>query len=83
MHAPNQPVTLSPEQVSELSVRLSDLRHNVNNYLSLILAAADLIRFRPEQADRFVNSLDDPPQKITKEISDFSEFMEKVLHPTV
>ena len=79
MPAPNHSITLSPEQVGELSTGFSELRHNVNNWLSLIVAATDLMRHRPDQAERFLQSLTDPPQRITQEISKFSELFEKIL----
>jgi hypothetical protein len=82
MGLPNHPVTLTPEQIAELNGKLADLRHNVNNYLALIIAATELIRRRPETAPRLVASLDDPPQRITAEVKGFSDQLEKALEIT-
>ena len=79
MLAPDHPITLSPEQIADLSARMSDLRHNINNSLSLIMAATELIRCRPDQAARFLNSLVDPPQQITQELTRFSNLLETLL----
>jgi hypothetical protein len=61
MRLPTEPVTLSVEQVSELNRKLSDLRHDVNNKLSLIAASVELIRRRPEISARLLNSIDQQP----------------------
>jgi len=45
---PSQPVTLSVEQIEELNQKLSNMRHDINNNLSLILAATELIRHKPQ-----------------------------------
>ena len=52
MATPTEPVTLSAKQVQELDEKLTTLRHDVNNHLSLVMAAVELIRRRPEIADR-------------------------------
>jgi hypothetical protein len=82
MGLPTHPVTLTPEQIAELNENLADLRHNVNNYLSLIVAATELMRRRPESSARLVESLDDPSRKITTEVRLFSDRLEKALRIT-
>lgn len=82
MPVPDQPITLTPAQLQAINENLSSLRHNVNNYLSLIVAATEVMRRRPEMANRLLDSLVDPPQKITTEIRDFSDMLEQVLHIT-
>ena len=47
MPLPNQPVTLNVEQIGELNRKLSTLRHDVNNGLALVVAAAEIIRRKP------------------------------------
>ena len=44
MVLPDQPVTLTVEQIRELNQKLSTLRHDVNNNLALVIAAAEIIR---------------------------------------
>jgi hypothetical protein len=79
MGLPNQPVTLTPQQVAEFSKRLSDLRHNINNNLSLIVAAAELIRFKPDAAVQLAGTLAEQPPKIMEELKKFSAEFEKIL----
>jgi hypothetical protein len=81
MSAPIQQVTLTPAQVEDLRAKLADLRHNIANQLSLIVAATELMHRRPEAAARFVESLDGPPRKITQEVRQFSDALEKALTP--
>lgn len=79
MGMPNGPVTLSVQQLEELSKKLSTLRHDINNHLSLIVAAAELIRMSPESANRMSATLSEQPPKISEEINRFSMEFEKTL----
>lgn len=82
MATPNTPVTLTPEQIAEISTRLSHMRHDVNNHLSLIVAAAELMKFKPEARDRVCQTLSDQTPKIVAKIGEFSAELEKVLKIT-
>ena len=79
MSLPMEPVTLSVEQLGELSRKLSEMRHDVNNKLSLIAASVELLRRRPENAERFLNSLDEQPRHIAQMIAQFSSELERAL----
>ncbi|MFO1501838.1 MAG: hypothetical protein U1G07_26260 [Verrucomicrobiota bacterium] len=79
MPLPDHAVTLTPGEIAEVAANLSTLRHNVNNHLSLIVASAELLRRKPELAERFVDSLFDQPEKITLEVKSFSDQLEKLL----
>ena len=78
MGLPNGPVTLSPEQIAELNKKLSTLRHDINNHLSLIVAAVELIKYNPEVANRMSGTLAEQPPKISEELSRFSSEFEKI-----
>ena len=77
MGLPSSAVTFSPEAVGELSGKLSDCRHNVNNFLSLVVAAGELIRYRPEMAERMAATAAEQSQKITEEMQRFSAEFDK------
>jgi hypothetical protein len=79
MASPTGPVTLTVQQIEELQKKLSALRHDVNNHLSLIVAAAELIKFNPESSARMCATLGDQPPKISEEIGEFSAEFEKAL----
>jgi hypothetical protein len=79
MPPPNEPVTLNAEQVGELNKKLASLRHDVNNNLSLIIAAAEIIRLRPQSADRMWSGLTEKPHKIAEAIAQFSRELETAL----
>jgi hypothetical protein len=78
MGLPNDSVTLTPQQVSDLNQKLSNLRHDINNHLSLIIAAAELIRYKPESRERMTATLSEQPNKIIGEITKFSTEFERV-----
>jgi hypothetical protein len=71
MVLPQQPVTLTSIQVGELNRKLGDMRHNINNHLSLITAASEIAIRKPEMAPRMMANLVEQPQKIVEEIKRF------------
>ena len=79
MGLPSQPVTLTVEQLGELNRQLGNMRHDINNNLSLIVAAAELMRHKPAVAERMMNTLAEQPGKITVAINKFSATFEQAL----
>ena len=78
MGLPQSPVSLTVEQVAELNTQLSDMRHNINNQLALIVAAVELIRRKPEMAPRMVETIAVQPDRIIEEVQRFSTGFEGV-----
>ena len=76
MSMPSKPVQFSVEQIQDLSQKLSILRHDINNQLSLILAASELIKHKPQMADRMMATVAEQPPKITAAMAKFSEEFE-------
>lgn len=72
MGVPNAPISLTPEQLAELNKKLSHMRHEVNNQLALVVAALELIRYRPESRDKMLDTVAQQSPKIMAEISKFS-----------
>ena len=79
MVTPNTSVTLSPQQIEELNQKLSKMRHDINNHLSLIVFAVEVLRSKPEMLERMSATLSDQPQKITADLSKFSAEFEQTL----
>lgn len=79
MAIPSGPVTLSPEQVEELNRCLGTMRHDINNNLSLVVAAAELIKFNPASSARMSATLAEQPPKITEHLQKFTTEFEKML----
>jgi hypothetical protein len=79
MALPSQPVTLSVEQIAQLNKKLSALRHDINNHLSLITASIELIRFKPEMTEKMISSANEQPLKISNAINKFSDEFESLL----
>lgn len=72
MVLPTQPVTLTVGQIEELNSHLSNMRHDINNHLSLIVAAVELLRQKPQTLERMVATLIEQPPKIAEAITNFS-----------
>jgi len=82
MALPTKPVALSVEQISELNQKLSTLRHDMNNHLSLMAATVELIRRRPANTEHLWHTLSERPRKIAEAITQFSRDLEMALHIT-
>jgi len=78
MYKPSGPVTLSEEQILALHQKLRDMRHDVNGRLANIVAAAELIRMRPEATAERLKLLLEQPHKAAETILQFSSEFEKV-----
>jgi len=80
MALPELSVTLTPDQIAELNQKLSKMRHDINNNLAMMLAAAELAKLKPDMADKMLSRLIEQPSKITNQIKEFSLEFEKTLH---
>ena len=79
MILPSQPVTLSVEQIEELNRHLANMRHDINNNLSLIMAATELLRHKPHMLERMAGTLAEQPDKIIHALGKFSAESERTL----
>jgi hypothetical protein len=77
MAVPTVPITITPQQLKELNEHLSHMRHEINNQLSLVVAALELVRFKPEMRDRMLETLGQQPARITGEVAKFSAEFER------
>src|SRR5437763_12599636 len=71
MALPEQPVTLTVEQIVELNQKLSHLRHDINGDLALVVAAAELIKLNPELKEKMMATLLEQPPKIRERCDKF------------
>lgn len=79
MGLPDKTITLTPSQIADLNRKLSVMRHNINNHLGLVVAAAELMRRKPEAAERMLDNLLQQPERIAAEMRGFSSEFETVL----
>lgn len=79
MGLPAEPQTLTPEQIAELNNKLSEMRHDINNYLSMIIAATELIKRKPDSTERFLEMISQQPPRVISELQNFSQEFEKYL----
>jgi archaellum biogenesis protein FlaJ (TadC family) len=77
MVLPGEPVALSPDQVLELNMKLSKMRHDINNSLCVMVTAMELMRTKPESVTRMLASLADQPGKIDQSVKLFSKEFEQ------
>ncbi len=76
-YKPSGPVTLTEEQILALHQKLRDMRHDVNGRLANIVAAAELMRLRPDQSPtERLKLLLEQPHKAAESISEFSRAFE-------
>lgn len=82
MSLPTEPVTLNVEQIKGLNEKLSKMRHDVNGTLTNITMSVELLRLRPEDGGRWLGLMAEQPQKIVKDIAEFSRELEAALNIT-
>ena len=78
MPVPNQPVTLTAEQVAELNSELATMRHHINNKLAVIIGALEIIHMKPESLERTLKSLGKQPMEIHASLLKFTAEFEQI-----
>jgi len=76
-YQPRGPVTLTEAQILALHQKLRDMRHDVNGRLANIVAAAELVRLRPESAEERLRLLLEQPMKAADSLAEFSRVFEE------
>jgi hypothetical protein len=82
MPLPSEPITLTVEQIADLNGKVSAMRHDINNHLSLIIAAVELIRYKPQTAEKMMATLIEQPPQIAEALARFSTDLERALSIT-
>lgn len=75
----NGPVTLSEEQILALHQNLREMRHDVNGRLAVIVAAAELMRLKPESMEERLKMLLDQPHQAADHLAEFSRLFEEAM----
>lgn len=75
----NDPLVLTGDQVRSLNEQLSKMRHDINNNLTVLVAAIDLIRYKPDSLDKWLASIRDQPGHINSSLREFSRLFEETL----
>ncbi len=73
------PAALEASEIEALNKQLATMRHDINNHLSLMMAAVELVRRKPEAAERMASTLTDQPFRITAAMKLFSAQFETAL----
>lgn len=55
------------------------MRHDINNYLTLVVAAVELLRQDSSNAPRLVGALAEQPNRISEAVKNFSHAFEHTL----
>ena len=71
------PTTLTAAQLAELKGKLAHMRHEINNQLAMVVAALEMIRFRPEMRDKMLTTISQQPPMIMAEVAKFSAEFEQ------
>jgi hypothetical protein len=77
--ATDQPVVLTAAQAQTLKRQLATMRREINNRLSLIVAAAEIMRRRPHLTPKMLPTFVEQPAKITAFVEEFSGHFERAL----
>jgi len=72
-------MALGAGDIEALNKHLSTMRHDINNHLSLMMAALELIRRKPDAMERMAGTLSEQPAKIATAMQKFSAEFETTL----
>ena len=75
--SPEYPSDIDAAQLTELNNKLAHMRHEINNQLAMVVAALELIRFRPEMRDKMLATISQQPPMIMAEVAKFSAEFEQ------
>ena len=78
-YKPAGPVSLTENQILALHEKLRAMRHDVNGRLANIVAAAELMRLRPDTTAERLQMLLEQPHKAAAAIAEFSREFEALL----
>ena len=78
-HLKRMSSALTPQQIIELDIRLSTMRHDIVGHLSVIMAAMEMMRIKPEFMENVFTTLNDRSPKIMEEMKKFSAEFERTL----
>jgi hypothetical protein len=79
--APNSSITLTSDQVAELRRNLKEMRHNVNNLLSLIVTSIEVAQLKNGMTPRLLSIISEQTPKIADEVWKYSSTFETALTP--
>ena len=74
-----QSVTLSVAQIEELSQHFSFFRHDINNSVGMIGAAAELVRYSPQAAQRWSATVIEQPPRIAGKTREFAAEFRRII----
>jgi len=77
---PSQPVTLSPDQIREISSSLRNLRHDINNRIMVIAAACEMAKTKPDKCVEMLAAIEESmgkPNRIQKAALQLTEVFER------
>jgi len=77
-YKPTGPVSLTENQILILHEKLRAMRHDVNGRLANIVAAAELMRLRPDTTAERLPVLLDQPSLAAASIAQFSQAFEEL-----
>jgi len=76
---PENPITLSVQQIDELNRSLSRVRHDIANHLTIVITAAELASQSPEKSKEHLSLLLGQPPRITDAVKNFTAVFEQAL----
>ena len=63
-----------------MNQKLSHMRHEINNQLAMVVAALELLRYKPEMRDKMLETITQQPPRIIAEMAKFSADFEQLRH---
>ena len=67
--------TLSPEELSQLQKKFSEIKHSINNALAVMMALSEMSQRRPDYAEKLATTVLSKAPQIVSGLQEFTQLL--------
>lgn len=67
--------TLSPEELSQLQKKFSEIKHSINNALAVMMALSEMSQRRPDYAEKLATTVLSKAPQIVSSLQEFTQLL--------
>lgn len=67
--------TLSPEELSQLQKKFSEIKHSINNALAVMMALSEMSQRRPDYAEKLAATVLSKAPQIVSSLQEFTQLL--------
>ena len=67
--------TLTPEEISQLQKKFSEIKHSINNALAVMMALSEMSQRRPDYAEKLASTVLSKAPQIVTSLQEFTQVL--------